>query len=198
MEKMNPSDPEFSPEESIELINKMLTRAKLTVEQGSFHMILWGWLISAICLGHFLLMKFTDLQHPYFIWWLTIIGGLISGIYGFRKGSRSIVRTYAGYVHMWVWMGFLISGIILFILLLDRPWVIGAFILMLAGYATFLSGIIIKFRPMIIGGILLWLSAVAAHFLDQEYALLINAIAIFLGYLVPGYMLRKKVRNGTI
>ena len=198
MEKSNPSESKFSPEESIDLINKMLTRAKLNVEQGSFHMILWGWLISAICLGHFLLMKFTGLQHPWNIWWLTLAGAVISGIYGFRQGARSSVRTYAGYVHMWVWMGFLISGIILFILLLDRPWLIGVFILMLAGYATFLSGIIIKFRPMIIGGILLWLFAVAAHFLDRENALLINSLAVLLGYLAPGYMLRKKVKDGTI
>jgi hypothetical protein len=198
MESNSPSNTNFSPEESIDLISKMLTRAKLNVEQGSFHMILWGWLISAICLGHFLLMKFSDMQHPYVIWWLTVIGGVISGVYGFRKGSRSTVRTYAGYVHMWVWMGFMASAIILFILLLDRLWIFGIFILVLAGYATFLSGVIMKFRPMIIGGILLWVFALVAHFLDLEYALLVNAVAVLLGYLVPGYMLRKKVKNGTI
>lgn len=198
MNSNNPSDHDFSPEESVDLISKMLSRAKLNVEQGSFHMILWGWLISAISLCHFLLLKFTDMQNPYIIWWLTAIGGVVSMVYGYRKGSRASVRTYAGHVHMWVWLGFLISGIVLFIFLLDRPWLIGGYILILAGYATFLSGIIIKFSPMIAGGILFWLFALAAHFLDTENALLINAVAVLTGYLVPGYLLKRKVKNGNV
>lgn len=64
----------------------------------------------------------------------------------------------------------------------------------MAGGSTYLSGITIKFRPLVYGGIVLWISAIISFMLPGDLQLLISAGGIFLGYLVPGYIL--KYKNG--
>ena len=66
-------------------------------------------------------------------------------------------------------------------------------LLMIAmGWATYLTGIGIKFRPMVLGGISFWLLAIVAFLVDPYTQSLVTAISVILGYLVPGTILRKK------
>jgi hypothetical protein len=95
-------------------------------------------------------------------------------------------------------MGFMISAVILFILLSKNISNIGPFILLLAGYPTFISGIVIKFRPLIIGGISFWIMALIAHFAGPSIAPLVVPVAVLAGYLIPGYMLKPKLDHDTL
>jgi hypothetical protein len=71
-------------------------------------------------------------------------------------------------------------------------------ILLLAGFPTFVSGFIIKFRPLIAGGICFWIIALAVNFAPPSFAPLGMPIAVLTGYLIPGYMLRNKVNHDTV
>jgi len=65
-------------------------------------------------------------------------------------------------------------------------------ILMLAGIATFISGGISKFNPFIFGGIMLEIGALLTAFvIAPEYHGLVFSASLFLGYLVPGIILRE-------
>jgi hypothetical protein len=63
------------------------------------------------------------------------------------------------------------------------------------GMPTFLSGIILKFKPLKIGGICCWVLAFLAPFTPPDYQYLLMAGAVALAWIVPGHLLRKKFKQ---
>jgi hypothetical protein len=185
-------------EESLRIITEMINKTKVNIRQGSFHLLFWGWLIFACSLSEYLLMKFTDFTHPYYVWFFVIPGAFVSMIYGFVTGRKEKVHTYADMIYMWTWLGFLLAAIVLFIIHSKSMETIAPYILLLAGLPTFVSGFIIKFRPLIAGGICFWVIALIANFAGPSIAPLCTPVAMLTGYLIPGYMLKNKVDHGTL
>jgi hypothetical protein len=188
----------MSGEESLRIITEMINKTKVNIRQGSFHLLFWGWLIFACSISEYLLMKFTGLTHPYYVWFFVIPGAFVSMIYGFVTGRKAKVHTYADMLYMWTWLGFLMTGIVLFIVHSKSLETVGPYILLLAGFPTFISGFIIKFRPLIIGGICFWIMAIVVTFAPPSIAPLGMPIAVMTGYLIPGYMLKNKVNHDTV
>jgi uncharacterized membrane protein YgaE (UPF0421/DUF939 family) len=62
--------------------------------------------------------------------------------------------------------------------------------LLIAGMATTTSGLLIKYRPVILGGMAFFVFSIAATFITNEYISLIVFGAIICGYLIPGYFLK--------
>ncbi len=195
---MKTQEKDLTGEESIRIITDMITKTKSNIRQGSFHLLFWGWLIVFCSLGEFLLTRFTGYAHPYFIWFLTIPGVLVSLVYGFTKGRKAEMHTYAGRLYMWTWLGFLFTAVTLFVLLNSSLQDVSPFILMLAGFPTFLSGIIVKFRPLVIGGVIFWILAIVSNFSSPAVEPLIMAVAVSAGYLVPGYLLKRKADHEPV
>ena len=188
----------MSGEESLKIITEMINKTKINIRQGIFHLLFWGWLIFACSLSEYLLLKFTGYATPWYVWYFTIPGVVLSVAYGFIKGRKVQMRTYADKLYMWTWFSFLFAAVVLFIIRLDSLESTTPYILTIAAIPTFLSGFIIKFRPLILGGASFWLFALAAHFGGQEFAGFIMPVAMFSGYLVPGYLLKNKVDNDKI
>jgi len=185
-------------EESLKIITEMINRTKVNIRQGSFHLLLWGWLIFACSLSEYLLYKFTDFSNAWYVWFFVIPGVFVSMIYGFVTGRKAKVHTYADMLYMWTWMGFLAAAIVLFIIVSKHMETVPPFILTLAAMPTFISGFIIKFKPLIFGGITFWILALIAHFAGPSVAPLAVPVAMLTGYLIPGYLLRKKVDHDTV
>ena len=185
-------------EESLRIISDMITRTKVNIRQGSFHLLFWGWLIFACSISDYLLIKFSDFTHPFYVWIFIIPGIFVSLIYGFASGRKTRVRTYADSLYMWTWLGFMVAAIVLFIVSWKKMDTFGLYILLLAGIPTFISGFIIKFRPLVAGGISFWIIVLIIHFSGTSLAPLGMPVAMLTGYLIPGYMLKSKVNNDTV
>lgn len=185
-------------EESLKIITEMINRTKVNILQGSFHLLFWGWLITVCSLSEWLITNLTHYAHPYYVWILVIPGAFVSMIYGAVTGRKAKVHTYADILYMWTWIGFLFAAIVLFIVQSDRMENVTPYILLLAGFPTFLSGFIVKFKPLIAGGICFWVIAILVHFAGPSLALLGTPVAMLTGYLIPGYMLRNKVNHDTV
>jgi len=185
-------------EESLKVITAMINKTRVNVTQSSFHLLFWGWLIFACSLSEFLLYKFTDLANPWYIWFFVIPGAFVSMIYGFTRGRKASVHTYAEGIYVWVWMAFLVASVVLFIVHSSQMESISEYILLIAAMPTFISGIILKFRPLIWGGVTLWIFALAAHFGGNTISGLATPAAMVTGYLIPGYLLRRTGSHETI
>ena len=185
-------------EESLRIISEMINRTKVNIRQGSFHLLFWGWLIFFCSLSEYLLYKLTDIANPWNVWLLVIPGSFVSFIYGYVKGKKSPFHTYADMLYMWTWIGFFIAAVVLFIITSDRMESVAPYILTLAGIPTFISGFIIKFKPLIFGSISFWLFALIAYFAGPSAGQLAVPAAMLTGYLIPGYMLKRKVNHGTV
>jgi hypothetical protein len=185
-------------EESLKIITEMINKTKMNIRQSSFHLLLWGWLIFLCSLTEYLLYKFTDFASPWYVWFLVVPGVFVSMIYGFTKGRKENVWTYATTIYVWTWIGFMFSAIVLSIIMWGKMETIAPLILTLAAIPAFISGFIIKFRPLIIGAATFWIFALVAHFGGHDIAPLAVPAAMLTGYLIPGYLLRRKNGHDTV
>ena len=189
MENKNLSD-----KESLELITEMINTAKGNIQNSYIFFLIWGWLVMIASLLNYGLLKFTSLENPEIAWSILIIGVFLSVWHGYKSGKSSQVKTYSDRIYGQIWFTFLISYFILLFFMENINYNINPLIMILVGGSTYLSGITIKFRPLIYGGIVLWISAIISFMLPGDLQLLTLTGGILIGYLVPGYIL--KYKNG--
>lgn len=68
-------------------------------------------------------------------------------------------------------------------------------ILIITGIGMFVTGALIQVPIVRNGGVLLLAAAVIAFLLPVSQQFLLSGIAVILGYLVPGYYMKKKYRE---
>lgn len=192
------SEQQLTKEESLELIVRMINHAQVNIRQSSFYLLLWGWIISIASITHYVLLHYSTVEHPEFAWFLTIPGVIISGVYGFLQGRKMRISTYADHLYFMIWLGFLVSIVLLQVFFYDDPVVLGIVILLMTGNAVFVAGHALRFNPLIWGAAVFWLGAILGFLLETEVILLIQGVAVILGYLVPGYLLKKKGKDVTV
>jgi hypothetical protein len=195
---MENEEKQMTGEESLKIISEMINKTKMNLRQSSFHLLFWGWLIFFCSLSEYLLWKLTDYASPWYVWFFVIPGAFVSLIYGFVKGRKESVWTYASMIYVWTWMGFLVSSVVLFTVLWQRMESVSPLILIMAAMPTLVSGLILKFRPLIIGAVTFWIFAIVAHFGGPTFAGLAVPAAMITGYLIPGYMLKRKNNHDSV
>jgi hypothetical protein len=187
---------QISERESLALISSMVNKAKNTFSETGKLYIIWGWLIFLCCLVQFLALKIFDKNISY-IWFSTWVL-LIYQIFFLRKKRKlRKVRTYTEEINGFVWLVFFICLLILaFIgIQFEQYQMIDPMILVLYGMPTFLSGIILKFRPLIVGGIICWLLAILSTFVNINFQLLLVAAGVAAGWIIPGYILKSRFKK---
>ena len=63
-----------------------------------------------------------------------------------------------------------------------------------AAIGTLASGLVMKFKPLTIGGILFFISAIVSIYVPDDYKVLLQGATIIVGYLIPGYLLKSSVK----
>jgi uncharacterized membrane protein SirB2 len=188
---MNDNISSLSPEDSLRVINEMIAQAKRDYEHKSFFFLLWGWLLFLTGIGIFLLMDRYP-QYPNGLWFVQgIIGGVVSSIYGARQAKRSNVDSHVNRIIQYIWIAF---GITLFFIIFAAvqsgvnsiPMV-----LITTAFPTFLTGRILKFNALTVGGVCFWIFGVISLYIPMAYTPLVFSAAILAGYIIPGYLLRQ-------
>jgi hypothetical protein len=145
-------------------------------------------------LSHFAMLK-MGIFYSFLAWPVTMtVGMIISVIAGYKMGQHSGYRSHIDTAVFYLWYGFFFALLVVLAFAIGGkiPWEISnALIITLYGLGTFVSGGILKFKPLIIGGVCCWIIALCAFFVPDEYTLLLVALSISISYLVPGYLLRK-------
>ncbi|MBU8891744.1 MAG: hypothetical protein KOO66_03145 [Bacteroidales bacterium] len=187
---METNEKELKPEESLQIIEKMIQHTKGNLHDSSFYFLLWGWIVLIGSSGQIILERFTDCNKPYLIWLIIIPGVIANTIYGIRHGKRTCVSSHLDRLNLMIWITFLVSYFIVIIFIKEFNYNIAPVIFLLAGNATFLTGIVIKFKPLIFGGIIFWAGVLCMYIIPGDFAEFVSPIVIIFGYLIPGYMLK--------
>ena len=113
-----------------------------------------------------------------------------------RSGKGERVKTHLDrYITIvWVSAGLLITLMVFLSIKVETyptPFILGV-----TAMATAVSGLMIRFRPLVIGSFVFLVAAVLATFLRGTDQLLFFSAAMVLGYLIPGYILRYS-KNGN-
>lgn len=182
----------LSAEQSLQLIEGMINKAKNRFSDDSFLYLLWGWVILICSVGQFIILKFSLFNNSGMIWVLTWVAVVVQIIYLVKRKKKEKVKTYADELIGFLWMTFGISMLLLtYILGKTNTWAIMyPVVLMMYGIPTFLTGVVMKFTPLKVGGISCWVLSIIATFLAPIYMLLLVAIAMLTAWIIPGYLLR--------
>lgn len=191
---MDEKDP-LSVEESFEIIQSMIDKAKNSVADNSYLFLLWGWLVFIACIAQFTLKVFFNYTHHYYPWAILIIALGIS-IFRDRKNTvRSGPKTYVDYSIEILWMA-VISSYALFTLIFFR---VGwehcyTFYIFLMSIGCFLTGKLLSFYPLVMSAAISGGLALLTTFISYDYDILLCGLAILISYIIPGYLLRLQFR----
>jgi hypothetical protein len=182
----------FSPQDSLQLIQSMIGKTKSNLQENKIYFLLWGWASFIAILSQFALKVVFRYERHYFVWLITIPVAIITIIYTAKRGTREQVKTYIGESMSYLWTGMGISFFILsFIITNSHGGWMNAWPLFILfyGLGTFVSGKLLQFTPLIIGGIFNWVLSLTSIFVQFDYQLLLAAAAILTSYIIPGHLL---------
>lgn len=190
---------DLTPEESFDVINKAIANFKINYRESSKVFLLWGWILTLSSIINFIILKFlhtTELWalNGYVIlgsWVVFILIGFIIMYFMVRKMNRdkkvhSHIDKFIDYLWWVTAPSFFIATFICIKLGIAPP----PLMLLVAGIATTTTGLVIRFRPLTIGGMSFFIFSIAATFVTNEYLALVVSAALICGYLIPGYLLK--------
>ena len=184
----------LSPQESLQLIQSMIAKTRKDIGDNSRHFLLWGWISFTGCTGQFILKNIFGYDKHYLVWLLIFPGAIVSSFIGIKERKKRSATTYIGDSMKFLWTGMGISYFVLSMILSSLGWEsnIFPFFILLYGLGTFVSGKFLQFKPLVYGGLIAWILAIASTFFNYDYQMLFGAAAILVSYIVPAYMLRSK------
>src|SRR5206468_9847786 len=141
-------------------------------------------------------------RYHYMVWMLTWLAFVYQVFYIAKERKREKVRTYTDKILGFVWIVFFILMVLFGVLfgqqLGDSYYkMMSPVFLALYGMPTFLSGIILRFKPLILGGIGCWLLSIISLYIPYDYQLLLVSAAMIIAWIIPGYLLRAKYKKAN-
>ncbi len=185
---------ELTPSESLKLIESMIGQAKKSFSRISFYFLLWGVLLTAAMIVTYL----TGESGPSWVngmaWGVAgALGGILSAVHGARQSKTEEVANPMDSIIGWVWISFVITMMIVILCSVFVHRDPGAMITLLTGIPTFMTGQVMRFRPLVIGGVLFWAAGIVMHLTADPLALTaLYCGAMVLGYIIPGIMLKRQ------
>ena len=181
---------ELSGEESLKLINRMIYEAKGYFYESGLGGLIYGFSIL-ICT---LLTWFREtgmLPFPFNPFLLMMPVFFIQGWIQYREEKRKKAKTFTDEAIDHVWLGYFLS---VFAALCgnfaNAGYIIITIILFLTAFASFITGMLTKFRYHVICGIICMLIAAVSFFIQNTNIYLLLAAVAVLVWLIPGFILR--------
>lgn len=190
-------DQQFNEQNSLQLIESMINKAKNNFSESGTLYLVWGIVVFICSAVQFTAIYFFKYENSNYIWFLTWLVVIYQSFFLSRRAKKEKVKTYTADILKYVWICFAsCMFILIFILIYQKAYYsINPAILVLYGMPTFLSGIILKFRSLIIGGIACWLLAIGSIMVPSVFQLLFICAAVLIAWIIPGILLRKKFKN---
>ena len=183
----------LTPEQSLKLIDEMMRQAKRSFHRMSFYFLLWGILLIGAMLIEYV-MDYTG-HRLYGKSWgvIGMIGGITSWVHGARQGKKEGASTAMDRVMMWLWAAFVITMMVTIVGYgVSGGGTPAGSILVLTGLPTFVSGQLMRFKPLIFGGLLFWVLGALSYFVGPEMITWLYIGAMLFGYVIPGYLLKRQ------
>jgi hypothetical protein len=186
---MEAIEDKLDPAQSLQMITEVIAKTKENIKEHSFLFLLWGWLMAIASFSFFILHSYTSFALFFLPFPVLALTGIIISVLHYTA-KRHLPETYLGDYLKKLWLVLGISFIlVVFINAVetDPPF---TYTLLIGGIGTMVSGLVLRFRPLVLGGVLFLLFSVASVFTSDVYKPLLQGIAVIAGYLIPGYLLK--------
>ena len=188
----------FNEIESLALISSMIQKTKSSLQDNGFYFLLWGWLVFVASITQYVMIKMGMLVQGNYTWSILMpLGVVISAVHGWKQGKKQRVKTYTEELLNYALIAFLVALVIVLVFMtLSGGWERSyPMLMMVYGMWLFISGGALKFRPLIIGGIINFACAIGGFYVHTIELLLLLSFAVLAGYIIPGHMLNAKFRR---
>jgi hypothetical protein len=192
----------LTPEESLLLISRTIEETKQRFQENGHIIVLWGSITFIVFLSQYVLV-FLGLHKIFDIMWTCILfplGAIYTFIYARGKEKKNnmpktILGRILGTMGWVLGLNLMILGFI-FGDQLDKN-AAPVFLILLALFII-MAGVSIKFKPLIIGGILLNLTGFSTYFVNTDYYGLCMMLGSVVGLIIPGILLNKSKEKENV
>ena len=161
----------MTPEESLQIIQKSILRSRENMREGSQFYILWGWALILGAISNYVLIRILIQKEAFEgIWWKSMLtwmvfvgtGFVVQLVYSSRFSREKMVKTHLSrYIGtLWTFSGVVYALMVFFAIKLDTyP---TALILAITAIPTFVSGNMVRYVPLMVGGVIFLIASVIA------------------------------------
>ncbi len=190
----------FSAQDSLQVIHSMIEKAKNQFSENGHLYLLWGWVVFICSVAQFVLLKFIHFEQHYYVWMVCWLAFIYQVFYLRKQNRVKRVATYTDRMMGYIWISFVVLMVLVGITIGEVGKenyykLINPVFLAMYGVPTFLCGMLLQFRPLVIGGIGCWFLSVIAHFIPADYQLLLLSAAMVIAWIIPGYRLQKEYQK---
>lgn len=189
-------DKQLNEKESLELIARMISNTQQNLEKGNgLPFLIWGYTTILVSLVVWYFFSTTGNPDWNYLWFLIPVIGFPTMMRIIRKQEKG-VKTYIDRIIGYVWIAFGIGGLVVStsaIFLWNLP--ILFIIVLMMGTGTAITGMIIRFKPIIFSGFAGILLSLLCLIVKGYGSILIFALIFLVIMVIPGHILNWKGRK---
>ena len=213
MEEHEMQDKPLNEKESLEIITRMIQNTQQKLERVSAApMLIWGYATIVAAITVWIVLALTSDYRSFYLWFLIPVIGTTCML--LRKKQPKGVSTYVDKVIRYIWIvlgvvGFLLSVATIFKVMWSFN--ILFVIIIIMGMGTVLTGLVVEYKPMIIGGIIGLIISIPHQF-AHGYDIIISGIkissydlmtitfvlAFVVMYIIPGHILNYRAKKACL
>jgi hypothetical protein len=185
------SETTLNPSESLNIISEMVEQARFNFSKNSFYFIMWGTLLT-VASAFQLMAANMELTEYFWIGWpiAGFTGGIISAVVSQKIAADLGHQSHIDKMYGMIWIIYFITLVLMLAALVSNGFQPSGYVMILTGLPTVLTGKLIKFNPLVIGGVSFWVLGFVAIFLFPELGDALFITSMITGYLIPGFMMR--------
>ena len=191
------NDQPLSNEKSLEIIHQMINQAKTSITDNGLSWLLWGSMLFLTSLATFCFIT-LGAENIFLGWNIFGLVTIVLLAYGIFKPRKKLVKTYIGDFMKLVDIGFVVS---IFTVIFAMNTSVSpnsgfGFLLMVFSFFMLVKGGAAKSKVLMFGAAINWAGAITMFInKDFRYDMLIMAIAIFTGYIIPGIIMWRQYKT---
>ncbi len=189
----------LTPEESLLLITKTIEETKDRFKENGHIFVFWGTLMLIVIGSQFILSILELYKYTMYPVYLYPLGGVYMIYIWVKERKKNMPKTIIGNILGnigWIigmnlmTMGFFFSN--------QLGEAMGPIFIILLALMIIVSGLAIRFKPLIIGGALMNLIGLASFFLDRDFHGFSMMLAAVVGLIIPGILLNNARRKAHV
>jgi hypothetical protein len=199
----------FNHEQSLSLINEMITRARNNVRMGSsFSLLYWGYLTATFAIIQCVLLRIpVYADNSFFIWILMAPAGVVSWLIERKNIRKKLIITHIDLIGGLVWLGFLISWAVSMVIFFTAQYIFDMHaifslyipvVLMMVGMGHFITACVFRHKMWYVIAALTWAGAIACAFLHIDMQFIVFAVCMIIGLVIPGHVLHSQAKKSHV
>jgi len=182
----------LSGEESLKLITDTIYQAKGYYRESGAGGLIYGFSVLLCCVLSYLRNK-NIVGIPFHPFCLMIPVFFVEGWVYYKEEKKKVAKTFTDEAIDYVWTGFFITVLAVscagFTGIPQIQYIVFSVIIMLAGLASYLTGMLAKFQYLVITGFMCLGAGIVSFFLLNPATYLVLAGVAFFVWIIPGFIL---------